>query len=441
MAVVAIVGRPNVGKSTLFNRLSRKNQALVGDLPGVTRDRNYARVTWEGKSFTLIDTGGYVEGNSSDFEELTREQILLALDEADLIVFVADAKTGLHPEDRTLVNLLRRTSKPVLLAVNKIDGPEQRQKLHDFYELGWEELYPISAAHGFGLDDLLTALVTGIPQVGEDSDKDDGIRVAIVGRPNVGKSTLVNRLLGTPRSIVSAIPGTTRDSIDSVLEHKGQRYVLIDTAGIRRKGRTREFLEKVSVIKALQSIDRCHVALVLIDPTEGVTDQDLHISGYIQERYKGCLIGINKWDAVSNDPGNSKRILAEVKERFKFAPFAPVLSFSGLTGQRVAKILPSVSAVYEQYNQRITTGVLNRILEDAIQRHEPPVVKGRRLKFYYATQAATQPPTFVLFCNNPDGIHFSYERYLNNHFHKACGLSKTPIRLIFRGRTQGDKTR
>lgn len=442
MAVIAIVGRPNVGKSTLFNRMSRSNQALVGDLPGVTRDRNYARISWEGRTFTLVDTGGYVPSEGSGLEALTREQILLALDEADIILFVADAKTGLHPEDTDLVQLLRRTAKPVFFAVNKIDGPGQERHLAEFYELGLDRLYPTSAAHGHGIAELLSELAAFLPEPHEEAEGEqtiEAIKVAIIGRPNVGKSTLVNHLLGTQRVIVNATPGTTRDAVDSVLEHRGQRYLLIDTAGIRRKGRIREKLEKVSILRALQSIDRSHVSMILIDAVEGITDQDLHIAGYIQERYRGCIVGINKWDAVENDRKLTRRLLEEVRDCFRFSPFAPVITFSALSGKRVARIIPTVREVFQQYNQRVTTGVLNRGLAEALRRHEPPLVKGRRLKFFYATQASTRPPTFVLFCNYPDSIHFSYERYLTNQFREAFGLDKSPLRLIFRGRERREK--
>jgi len=443
MAVIAIVGRPNVGKSTLFNRMSRSNQALVGDLPGVTRDRNYAQMNWEEKSFTLVDTGGYVPSESSDIEELTREQILLALDEADIILFVADAMSGLHPEDSELVDLLRRTAKPVVFAVNKVDGPEQERYLAEFYELGLDRIHSISAAHGYGVGQLLNELAALVPEISEDQDDDqiqEAIKVAIIGRPNVGKSTLVNHLLGTQRVIVSATPGTTRDAVDSVLEHRGQRYVLIDTAGIRRRGRIRERLEKVSIMRALQSIDRSHVSMILIDAVEGITDQDLHIAGYIQERHRACIVGINKWDMVENDRKQTKLFLEEIRDRFRFFPFAPLITFSALSGKRVARIIPTVREVFEQYNQRITTGILNRGLAEALRKHEPPVVKGRRLKFFYATQASTKPPTFVIFCNYPDSIHFSYERYLTNQFREAFGLDKSPIRIIFRGRERKERS-
>lgn len=442
MAVIAIVGRPNVGKSTLFNRMSRSNQALVGDLPGVTRDRNYVQMSWEEKAFTLVDTGGYVTSESSDIEDLTREQILLALDEADIILFVADAKTGLHPEDPGLVDLLRRTSKPVFFAVNKVDGPEQRRNLAEFYELGLDRIYPTSAAHGYGVGELLSDLTAFLPEKSEDLEDDqteDEIKVAIVGRPNVGKSTLVNHLLGTQRVIVSATPGTTRDAVDSILEHQGHRYLLIDTAGVRRKGRVRERLEKVSIMRALQGIDRSHVSILLIDAVEGITDQDLHVAGYIQERHRACIVGINKWDTVENDRKQTTRFLEEVRDRFRFFPFAPILTFSALSGKGVTRIIPTVRQVFQQYNQRITTGILNRGLAVALRKHEPAVVKGRRLKFYYATQASTRPPTFVLFCNYPDSIHFSYERYLINQFREAFGLDKSPLRIIFRGRERKEQ--
>lgn len=444
MVLVAIVGRPNVGKSTLFNRIAGKRRALVDDFPGVTRDRNYAEVAWDEKNFTLVDTAGFVSAEGSSIEEMAREQVLLAMDEADIILFVADAKTGLHPEDSELVNLLRRTAKPVYYAVNKVDGPEQAKNIAEFYELGLDRIYPISAAHGFAIGELMSDLVETIPYPpGESELEEEGeIRVSIVGRPNVGKSTLVNRILGESRVIVSPVPGTTRDAVDSPFEQQGRKFVLIDTAGIRRKGKTTEKLEKLSILKALQGIDRSHVALILIDALEGVTDQDLHIAGYVQERYRGCIVGINKWDAIEKDPKRNKMFLADVRDRFRFLPFAPILTFSALTGNRTAKIVPAVLEVFKQYNQRVTTGVLNRALEQTLERHEPPQIGGgRRLKFYYATQTSVRPPTFVVFCNRPEAIHFSYERYLINQFREAFGLDKTPLKLVFRGKPKGERRR
>lgn len=437
MALVAIVGRPNVGKSTLFNRIIKKNQAMVADFPGVTRDRMYGEATWDDRNFTVIDTAGFVSRQGTSIEEQTRDQVLLALDEADIILFVADGKAGLNPEDGEIVNLLRRTAKPVFYAVNKIDGVEQKRHLSEFYELGLEHLYPISSAHGYGLDDLLDDIISempGIPMESQDSEEVDAIRVSIVGRPNVGKSTLVNRILGSPRVIVSPVPGTTRDAVDSPFEHKGQRYVLIDTAGIRRKGKTREHLEKISIIKALQAIDRSHVAVLLLDAEEGLTDQDLHISGYIQERHRACIIGVNKWDLVEKDKRRAKNLMEDVKTRFRFFPFAPILNISAAEGTRTSKILPTIREVFSQYNRRIGTGVVNRALEQSLEQHEPPMVKGRRLKFFYATQVSVRPPTFVLFCNYPDSVHFSYERFLVNQFREAFGMDKVPIRLVFKQR-------
>jgi GTP-binding protein len=443
MAIIAIVGRTNVGKSTLFNRISKSSKALVDDLPGVTRDRNYARGVWDEKSFTLVDTGGFIIKDDSLFDQSTREQIFHALQEADMLLFVADGKTGLHPEDSALLNILRRTSKPIFFSVNKIDGPEQQGPLADFYALGVQDIYPISAAHGFGVGELVSDMVKLIPEppsmeAGEEAEVSE-IRVSILGRPNVGKSTLVNRILGAPRVIVSPIPGTTRDAVDTLFERDARKYMLIDTAGIRKKGKTREKLEKLSIIKALQSIDKSHVCILLIDASQGVADQDLHIAGYIQERYRACMIGVNKWDVFDSNPKTRKNFLEDLHWRFRFMPFAPVLTFSALTGKGTQKVLPTVREVFGQYDSRITTGILNRALQEAVSAHEPPIVRGRRLKFFYGTQAGTRPPMFVLFCNYPNSIHFSYQRFMINRFRESFGLDKTPLRLVFRGRTQRDK--
>jgi len=438
MAVAAIVGRPNVGKSTLFNRLCRKRQALVDDLPGVTRDRHYGEVSWEGRTFTLVDTGGFISGDVSILEEETRTQILAAVEQADLVLFVLDAKTGLHPEDEEIARLLRHASRPVLHAINKIDGREQKTLAAEFYRLGVERFHTVSAAHGLGVGDLLSDMVRRLPETPSEPLREEGeIRMAVLGRPNVGKSTLVNRLLEEPRVIVSPIPGTTRDAIDSPFDRDGQRYVLIDTAGIRRKGRTKEKLEKISILKALQSIDRCHVAILLVDSSEGVTDQDLHIGGYVQQRYRACLVGLNKWDLTDLDPKRAKNYLKEVRDRFRFLPHAPLLTLSAATGKRVSRILPAVLQIHEQYNRRASTSAVNRALEEAVARHEPPYVGRRRLKFYYGTQASVRPPTFVLFCSRPESVHFSYQRYLTNAFREAFGLDKTPVRLFFRGKDRG----
>lgn len=437
MAIIAIVGRPNVGKSTLFNRISKSSRALVDGLPGVTRDRNYARAVWEERSFTIVDTGGFISKGDSIFDHGTREQIFHALEEADMLLFVGDGKAGLHPEDFTLIDILRRTSKPLFFSVNKIDGPEQQAHLADFYALGVEKIYPISAAHGFGVGELLSDMVELMPGAEPETEEDaqvSEIRISILGRPNVGKSTLVNRILGAPRVIVSPVPGTTRDAVDTLFERDARKYLLIDTAGIRKKGKTREKLEKISIIKALQSIDKSHVCVLLIDASEGAADQDLHIAGYIRERYRACIIGINKWDLLDSNPKTRKNFLEELKHRFRFMPFAPVLTFSALTGKGTQKVLPTVREVFDQYESRISTGALNRALQEALSVHEPPIVRGRRLKFFYATQAGVRPPMLVLFCNYPNSIHFSYERFLLNKFRESFGLDKTPVRLVFRGR-------
>jgi GTP-binding protein len=441
MAIIAIVGRPNVGKSTLFNRISRSSRALVDDLPGVTRDRNYARASWDEKSFTIVDTGGFVSGDSAIFDTEAREQIFHAIEQADILLFVADGRAGLHPEDSSIFDLLRRASKPLFVSVNKIDGPEQRGKLVDFYALGVQDIYPVSSAHGFGVGDLLSDIVKLIeePVKQEGEDEVPEIRISILGRPNVGKSTLVNRILGEPRVIVSPIAGTTRDAVDTPFTRDNRKYLLIDTAGIRKKGKTREKLEKLSIIKALQSIDKSHVCILLVDALEGPTDQDQHITGYIQDRSRACIVGVNKWDAFDSNPKARKDFLEDLKYRFRFMPFAPILPLSALTGKGTQKVLPTVRDVFAQYNSRISTGILNRALRESVGAHEPPMVRGRRLKFFYATQADTRPPTFVLFCNYPESIHFSYERFLINKFRESFGLDKTPLKLVFRGRTQREQ--
>ncbi len=439
MAIIAIVGRPNVGKSSLFNRISKSSRALVDDLPGVTRDRNYARTSWDEKSFTLVDTGGFVSSDFSTFDKGAREQIFHAVEQADILLFVADGRAGLQPEDSSLFDILRRASKPLFFSVNKIDGPEQQGRLADFYALGVQDIYPVSAAHGFGVGDLVSDIVKLIDQPAEPAEDDSEtpeIRVSILGRPNVGKSTLVNRILGEERVIVSPVAGTTRDAVDTAFERDGQKFLLIDTAGIRRKGKTREKLEKLSIIKALQSIDKSHVCIILVDPAEGVADQDLHIAGYIQDRSRALVVGVNKWDEFDPDPKTRKNFLEDLNYRFRFMPFAPVLNFSALTGKGTGKVLPAVRDVFAQYNSRISTGILNRALRESIDHHEPPMVRGRRLKFFYATQASTRPPTFVIFCNYPESIHFSYERFLINQFRESFALDKSPLKLVFRGRSQ-----
>ena len=433
--IVAIVGRPNVGKSTLFNRITRTQDALVDDFPGVTRDRHYGDARWNDVEFTLVDTGGFSEGD--DFADEIRLQVNQALSDADVIILLLDGKNGLSPYDREIVDVLRVIDKPVFFAINKIDGSEQEVFLSDFYHLGLDSLYPLSAAHGYGVGELLDSVVKvplgfSTEPIGDRSR--EVIRIAVVGRPNVGKSSLINRILGENRMLVSQMPGTTRDAIDTCWEINGKSYLLVDTAGIRRKGKVYRKLEKFSIIKALRSLDRCDVALIVIDAAEGVTDQDISIAGYAFERGRGCILLLNKWDLVEKDSKTAKEHYERLRYQAKFLSFAPAMTISALTGQRVRKIFEHVDDVYEQYARRIGTGQLNRFLEKATEKKEPSLFRGRRIKFYYAAQISTKPPTIVCFVNYPQAVHFSYKRYLINQMRAETGLDKTPIRIIFRQR-------
>jgi GTP-binding protein len=426
-----------VGKSTLFNRLTKSRNALVEDQPGVTRDRHYAEASWEGHRFTLIDTGGFVSDDLDDFAAAIRMQIDAAIADADLIVLVLDGRSGLTPFDRDMVDRVRQTAKPVFVVVNKIDGADQTSRLHDFYELGIGTLYPLSAEHRYGLDTFLDALVAAFPQPDDPGDTEQStpmVRLAVVGRPNVGKSSLINRLIGRERMLVSDVPGTTRDAIDTLLHRDNHGYLLVDTAGIRRKGKVHQRIEKFSVIKALHSLERCDLALVLIDAGEGVTDQDINVAGYAHQRGRGCILLINKWDLMDKDPTAAKRYIERLRYEAKFLQFAPVLTISAKTGLRVHKILPMVDTLYGQYKTRIATGQLNRIMAGAVKKNEPAMVRGRRIKIFYATQITTGPPTFIAFVNYPDAVHFSYQRYLINAIRNQTGLTQTPIRLYFRQR-------
>jgi len=432
--IIAIVGRPNVGKSTFFNRVTRTRDALVDNFPGVTRDRHYGDASWDGVEFTLIDTGGFLEGDEDALAHEIRFQIQQAIEDADVIILLLDGKGGISPFDREIVEFLRPITKPVFYAVNKIDGIEQEEKLYDFYSLGVEKLYPVSAEHRYGMSDLLDELVLEIPKFDADQPQ-EMIRLAVVGRPNVGKSSLINCILGEKRLVVSDIPGTTRDAVDSVCDINGKQFLLIDTAGVRRKGKVKKKIEKFSIIKALRSLDRCDVALIIIDTQEGVTDQDINIAGYAFERGCGCIFLLNKWDAVEKDSKTYKKYNEQLRMEAKFLNFAPFLTISALTGLRVLRIFKLVDEVYSQYARRIGTGSLNRILEQALEKNEPSIHRGKRLKFYYATQVSAKPPTFVCFVNYPDAVHFSYKRYLINRIREGAGLDKAPIRIIFRQRS------
>jgi len=437
--VVAIVGRPNVGKSTLFNRITRTRDALVDDMPGVTRDRHYGNAVWNDVEFALVDTGGFVGKGEDDFASGIRYQILQAIEEADVIVLILDGKGGVSPFDVDIVKILRQVDKPVFYAVNKIDGFEQEAKLYDFYSLGVEKLYPISAEHRYGVFDFLDDLVEALPETAA-NQAEDMIKLAVVGRPNVGKSSLINKLLGQDRLLVSDIPGTTRDAIDTVCEINKKSYLLIDTAGIRRKKKVSQKIEKFSIIKALKSLERCDVALIVLDAHQGVTEQDVTIAGYAYERGCGCIMLLNKWDIVEKDSKTEKKLQEHLRMEAKFLKFAPIMTVSALTGLRIAKILKHVDAVFEQYAGRIGTGPLNKILEQALERNEPSLHRGKRLKFYYCTQVSVKPPTIVCFVNFPDAVHFSYERYLINQIRDGAGLDKTPVRIIFRQRSGREST-
>jgi len=433
--IIAIIGRPNVGKSTLFNRITRSKDALVDDHPGVTRDRHYADASWNDIEFTLVDTGGFTEGD--DFAEQIRFQVRQAIADADVVLLLLDGKEGFSPFDRDVIDILRTVAKPVFYAVNKIDGAEQEVMLSDFYQLGIDELYPLSAEHRYGLNDLLDDVVDALDEFVDDpTDESDSqmIRLAVVGRPNVGKSSLINRVLGEKRLLVSDIPGITRDAIDSVCKMNGKSYLLVDTAGIRRKGKVTRKLEKFSIIKALRSLDRCDVALIVIDAAEGVTDQDIAVAGYAYDRGCGCILLLNKWDLVDKDSHTVKLYYERLREQAKFLSFAPAITISALTGQRVTKVFKLVDEVYEQYQRRIGTGQLNKIFEQAIEKNEPSLHRGRRIKFYYAAQISAKPPTIVCFVNYPQAVHFSYQRYLINQLREQAGLDSTPIRLILRQR-------
>jgi len=432
--IVAIVGRPNVGKSTFFNRITRSRDAIVDDFPGVTRDRNYCDATWNDVVFTLVDTGGFLSDDKDDFANEIRFQVLQAIEDADVIILLLDGKAGISPYDRDIVEILRTTEKPVFYAVNKIDGLEQETNLYDFYSLGIEKLYPVSAEHRYGVNDFLDDLILAFPKY-DSVQTEDMIKIAVVGRPNVGKSSLINRILGEKRLLVSYIPGTTRDAIDSVCNINGKSYILIDTAGIRRKGKVSKKIEKFSIIKALRSLDRCDVALIVMDANEGITEQDINIAGYAFERKCSCIMLLNKWDLVEKDSKTAKKYYEQLRMESKFLSFAPAITISALTGLRVPRIFTYVDEVYGQYAARIKTGQLNRIMELAIKKNEPPLFRGKRLKFYYAAQVTAKPPTFVCFVNYPDAVHFSYKRYLINQIRERAGLDKTPIRLLFRQRT------
>ncbi len=439
--LVAIVGRPNVGKSTFFNQMVGKRIAIVEDTPGVTRDRVYADCEWQNYRFTLIDTGG-IDPNSDDpLLSQMRRQAEIAIETCDVILFFVDGKSGLTADDEDVADLLRKSGKPVMLVVNKIDNVKSMDNIYEFYNLGIGDPIGVSSVNLLNFGDLLEELCKLFPDPDAEEEDVGAIQIAVVGKPNVGKSSLVNRILGEDRVMVSDIAGTTRDAIDTrFTDEDGQDFVIIDTAGIRRK-RAIEYqsLERFSIVRALAAIDRCDVALMLIDATQGVTEQDSKIAGYVDEKGKAAIIVINKWDAVEKDTKTMDKFVKEVRENLKFMAYAPILFISALTGQRVNKVLEAVRAAHAEATRRVTTGLLNDILTDAQAALQPPATSGRRLKIYYATQQAVQPPTFVMFVNDQNLMHFSYERYLEKQFRKAFGFDGTPLKFILRERKKKEE--
>lgn len=432
--IVAIVGRPNVGKSTIFNRITRSKNAIVDNLSGVTRDRLFSDAKWDDIAFTLVDTGGFEAESDDRFAGQIRSQVKQAINDADAVIFVLDGKEGISPFDKDLAKILRPVQKPVFYLINKIDGEEQENLLFEFYALGFTKAYPVSGEHGYGVPDFLDDLIKELPAA-EISPESEMIQVAVVGKPNAGKSSLINRVLGQERLVVSEVPGTTRDAVDSICRFNGKSYLMIDTAGIRKKGRVQKKLEKFSIIKALRSLDRCDIALIVIDADQGITEQDVNVAGYALDRGCACILLLNKWDLVKKRSGTVKDFLEELKFSAKFISYAPILNISATTGFRVPKIFGLIDKVFEQYTARVGTGEFNRILNKAIDRNEPSLHRGKRLKFYYGSQVTSKPPTFTVFVNYPNAVHFSYKRYLVNQIRASIALENTPIRLYFRQRT------
>ena len=436
--VIAIVGRPNVGKSLLFNRITEKRHSIVEDTPGVTRDRIYADAEWLNYKFTLIDTGG-IEPESEDIiAKQMRRQAELAIETANVIIFIVDGRAGITAADEEVADMLRRCKKPIVLVVNKVDHPKFEESIYDFYSLGIGTPISISAEQGLGIGDMLDEVVAGFSAMGDD-EEEHSIGIAVVGRPNVGKSSLVNALLGEERTIVSNVPGTTRDAIDSPFTYGGKDYTLIDTAGIRRKRAIEdETVERYSVIRSLAAIRRCDIALIVVDAERGLSEQDVRIAGYVHEEGKASVLVVNKWDTIEKDTYTVEKFKKEMLADLAFMSYVPMLFISAKTGQRVQKVMEMASFAYEQNSIRITTGKLNDIVNEAITMNDPPVNNGRRLRVYYSTQVSTCPPTFVIFVNEPDLMHFSYRRYLENYIRKSFSITATPIRLIIRKRGEKD---
>ena len=435
--IVAVVGRPNVGKSTLFNRIVGQKISIVDDQPGVTRDRLYADTEWLGHDFTLIDTGG-LDPDSDDF--IARHifsQVEAAIDSADVVVFLADIKSGLMDADRQVADMLRKAKKKVVLVVNKVDVPTRdNHELFEFYELGIGDPVPISAGQALGLGDMLDEIIKFFGDKKEYEENDDRIRVAIVGKPNVGKSSLINKILGEQRLIVSDIPGTTRDAVDTFVNRDGKDYLFIDTAGLRRKSKVKENIERYSMLRTISAIERCEVCVLLIDAEEGITEQDTKIAGIAHERGRAAIIAVNKWDKIEKNDKTTREFTAKIEAELKYMQYAPKIFISALTGQRIHKLFELIYTVYQNHAQRVATGVLNEVLLEATSMHSPPTDKGRALRVYYATQVSVKPPTFVLFVNDTKLMHFSYQRYLENNIREAFGFFGTPVHFIVRDKKE-----
>ena len=445
LPVVAIVGRPNVGKSTLFNRLVGERKAIVDDMPGVTRDRNYSEAEWSGRKYLLVDTGGLENESAAALEQSVQAQSRLAVAEADVVVFLLDGKDGLNPLDREAVDGLRRASKPIFFAVNKLDSQRRGDNLYEFFALGLARLYAISAEHGLGIADLMDDVVARLPQGAPESEDDDlepllegsrPLRVAVVGRPNVGKSTLINRLLGFERSVVDSTPGTTRDSLDTPFELVGEPSILVDTAGIRRKARIDDRVEQFSVQRSLRAVDRGDLIIHVIDGPEGVTDQDAQILSYAVQRGKALVLAVNKWDLVSKSDGGTEKYRDEINYRLSFLDFAAIAFISAATGQGIRRLLQTAARVVQVYRRKVSTSALNQALQKIVRAHTPPLSQGRSVKFYYGTQTRTSPPTFALFVNRPSAVKESYKKYLVHQLREELELEHAPIRLDLRARRE-----
>ncbi|MBV0941023.1 ribosome biogenesis GTPase Der [Listeria monocytogenes] len=431
--VVAIVGRPNVGKSTIFNRIVGERVSIVEDVPGVTRDRIYNSAEWLGKEFNIIDTGG-IDLSDEPFLEQIRAQAEIAIDEADVIIFITNGREGVTDADEQVAKILYRSNKPIVLAINKVDNPEMRDQIYDFYSLGFGEPYPISGSHGLGLGDMLDAVRAHFPKEEEEEYPDDTVKFSLIGRPNVGKSSILNALLGEDRVIVSDIAGTTRDAIDTTYTFDGQDYVMIDTAGMRKRGKVYESTEKYSVLRAMRAIERSEVVLVVINAEEGIREQDKRIAGYAHDAGRAIIIVVNKWDAINKDEKTINVWTEDIREQFQFLSYAPIVFVSAKTKQRLNNLFPLINQVSDNHSLRVQSSMLNDVISDAVAMNPSPMDKGKRLKIFYTTQVAVKPPTFVVFVNDPELMHFSYERFLENRIREAFPFEGTPIRVIARKR-------